>query len=300
MDLSPIDNNIIAINNNVVTTPPPPQDVDNAHINTAQAVNRPNPMVQFHENSVINSIIEKTINYGTLTRDIVILKQYLSPTFDPDFQVPGETLEEATNRCFVPGMFFKNIPHLKKTINMFGEIWGFRGSVYGTMICCSRADTPQRKEAKKETKAQKALASFQKSYSAEKRRSTSYQCGCLWRIYCSYINKSLCDFVKITKVYSKHTNTCEPCANQLMISKTKARDYAIDSRSAMREIMRLIDINPHVRTDVLLPVVKEAIPGRKKVTKKDVSNLRIRARMLLNQIKNLVIHLIIMTFKVTT
>ena len=285
VDLSPIDNNIIAINNNVVTTPPPPQDVDNAHINTAQAVNRPNPMVQFHENSVINSIIEKTINYGTLTRDIVILKQYLSPTFDPDFQVPGETLEEATNRCFVPGMFFKNIPHLKKTINMFGEIWGFRGSVYGTMICCSRADTPQRKEAKKDTKAQKALASFQKSYSAEKRRSSSYQCGCLWRIYCSYINKSLCDFVKITKVYSKHTNTCEPCANQLMISKTKARDYAIDSRSAMREIMRLIDINPHVRTDVLLPVVKEAIPGRKKVTKKDVSNLRIRARMLLNQIK---------------
>ena len=53
----------------------------------------------------------------------------------------------------------------------------------------------------------------------------------------------------------------------------------------MQEIMRSIDINPHVRTDVLLPVVKEAIPGRKKVTKKDVSNLRIRARMLLNQIK---------------
>ena len=35
--------------------------------------------------------------------------------------------------------------------------------------------------------------------------------------------------------------------------------------------MRLIDINPHIRMDDLLPVVKEAIPGRKKV--KSLDNL---------------------------
>ena len=56
-------------------------------------------MIKFHENNVINSIIKKTINFESLSTDIVILEQYLRPTFEPEFQLPGEALEEATNRC---------------------------------------------------------------------------------------------------------------------------------------------------------------------------------------------------------
>ena len=45
---------------------------------------KPNLTIKFHENSVINSIIEKTINYASLSTDIVILKQYLDPSFNDD------------------------------------------------------------------------------------------------------------------------------------------------------------------------------------------------------------------------
>ena len=127
------------------------------------------------------------MNYGPLSIDIVILKQYLSPLFESEFQLPGKTLEEATNLCFVPGMFLKNIPHLNEVINKFGQVWGFRGFTYGNMLCCSRANIPQRKHAMKDTKAQKALEALQKRYSAEKRRNTSFQRGCLRCINCSYI-----------------------------------------------------------------------------------------------------------------
>ena len=65
-------------------------------------------------------MIEKIINYSSLSTDIVILKQSLSPTFEPEFQLPGETLEETTNHCFVSGMFFKKHTPLEKS---YQSIW---------------------------------------------------------------------------------------------------------------------------------------------------------------------------------
>ena len=85
----------------------------------------------------------------------------------------------------------------------------------------------------------------------------------------SYVNKHLTKVVKTKTILHKHTNTYQSSADQLILAKTKARDYALDTRrAAMREIMRKIDLNSHIRTDVLVPILKEAISGRKVVTRK--------------------------------
>ena len=119
------------------------------------------------------------------------MKQYLSPDFEPEFQRPGETLEEATIRCFQPNIFFKSPPPLKTIINHFGNMWGFRGSIFSNVICCSRAETPQQKSSDKDSKEGQILDLYNElHYSTKKRNISSSQCGCEWRIYLAMLTST--------------------------------------------------------------------------------------------------------------
>ena len=64
--------------------------------------------------------------------------------------------------------------------------------------------------------------------------------------------------IRITTIHPKHTNTCNPPKDQLVIAKTKAREYAKLTQCKMREIMILVDLNPHVPGNIHSLFVKKS------------------------------------------
>ena len=245
-------------------------------------------LVSFTNNkSSLDKIIDEHIDYNRNTpADIATIKQYLSNQVETIFKLPNETCEEATIRCFKPGMLFYSIPHLKNVVNLMASQWGFLGSRYGKTIYCSRANTPNSSSKKKNTNERKALDTYRQEVQNKKTRNhKSYQCDCKWRIDCSYINSKIPDIVRITKVSPKHTNTCQPCSNQLTIARTKARHYAKLSLCSMRDVMNLIDAHHHVPSKILKPFVKKVLPGRKSISAQDIANIRVRARVILADIR---------------
>lgn len=290
-------NNVVCDNNEVVV-----YDKNNINSNTNNITFNETSIVATNQNVVVpsnkaivsfsnvtnplNRIIDNCINHEISIEERNILKQYLNSDFPLDFKIAGETIEQATNRCFKRGMFFYSIHHLNKVINLFGQVWGFKGSTYGKMVCCSRAFTPISKARKKQMEARNASQMYNPYADNNKTRNrSSFQCGCQWRIYASFLKSSATDVVRITTIKPKHTNTCEPSANQLVISRTKARYYSRLTHCKMRDIMNLLDKNPHIPSKIILPFLKEIIPGRKVLTSKDVVNARVHAKFLIKEIR---------------
>ena len=263
-------------------------NIDKQTIDTNVCLPQLNELVTFTNNkSSLDKIIDEHIDFNRYSpSDIATFKQYLSNEIETVFKLPNETCEEATIRCFKPGMFFYSIPHLKNVINLMGSQWGFRGSRYGKTVYCSRANTPNSSSKKQNTDERKALDNFRQVVQNKKIRiNKSFQCDCKWRIYCTYINSKMPDIVRITKVYPKHTNTCQPSSNQLTIARTKARDYAKLSLCSMRDIMSIIDAHHNVPSKILHPFVKKIFPGRKHISTVDIANIRLRTKVLLYEIK---------------
>ena len=182
-------------------------------------------------------------------------------------------------------MFFYSVPHLHEIINLFGLEWRLRGSRYGKMICCSRADTPNSAKKKKNTKERVIEDEYKSTVLNMKlRNNASYQCRCKCRIYCHPIQISVNNLVRITTICPKHTNTYNPSKDQLVIAKTKAMNYTKLTRCKMMEIMILVDSNPHVPANILLPFVKKVVSKRKFISSNDIANVGFRAKLLLAQI----------------
>ena len=246
-----------------------------------------NPMLTYQmKNPDLNRQIDNCINFNTTSlSDIALLKQYLCNDFKQTFKLHGETLEEATKRCFKEGMLFYSVHHLHDLVFLFGLEWGFRGSRYGKTIFCSRADTPNSKKKKKGTPERALVDEYNSTVHNRKLRNTqSYQCGCEWRINFQPIQMLVNNMVRITTISPKHTKTCNPSKDQLVIAKTKARDYAKLTQCKMKEIMVLIDSMPHVPGKILLPFIEQVIPKRKYISSTDIANVRFRAKVLLAKI----------------
>ena len=133
-----------------------------------------NQLVSFtNNNASLNHIIDSFIDYpNTTSAEVAVLKQYLAKDFENNFKIPNETVEQATVRCFKKGMFFYSIPHLHQVVKLFGLVWGFRGSRYGKMICCSRAHTPNSSKKKKIPKKEKLWIHIDKNFFTRRKETT--------------------------------------------------------------------------------------------------------------------------------
>ena len=71
----------------------------------------------------------------------------------------------------------------------------------------------------------------------------------------------------ITQLQPYHTNGCELNENQLVLQRIRTGDYAKFSLLAMEDLMPMMDLKTHVDADFIQAMLKQAIPGRKGISK---------------------------------
>ena len=74
----------------------------------------------------------------------------------------------------------------------------------------------------------------------------SLLCSCKWSVKfqpVDYFKKEQSYPVRITAVNPQHSDGCVPSKDQLVVAKTKAGIYGKEQQSAMKELLKLMDLN---------------------------------------------------------
>ena len=139
------------------------------------------------------------------------------------FRLPGESVSDASKRCFVPYQIFGSVHELKSKVDTFSIEWGFRATCYGYHIHCNWFGKPP-----KTVKNKFARKSIKRN--------------CQWLIKFTFLDQRKKDSVKITLIFPHHTNTCTPSKDQLVIVRTAAGDYRIFT-IVLKDLIKSIDLN---------------------------------------------------------
>ena len=170
----------------------------------------------------------------------------------------------ATLRLFKIGDVYI-LDELKRLVVHFGLIWNFVASRSGASFRCNRYTRPGACYGKVCT-----------------RKTSSIGCGCEWCIRFNWSvggKRSGVDSVKITFISGSHTNTCDPSdADQLVISRTRARSYSKCSNHVLSEIMVRMGGSYSINVQSMVEILRKALPERKDVDRHMVYNVRLRAR----------------------
>ena len=85
--------------------------------------------------------------------------------------------------------------------------------------------------------------------------------------------------MKITFISGSHTNTCDPSdADQLLLSRTRARSYSKCTNHVLSEILVRMGGSYSIDVQSMVEILRKALPERKDVDRHMVYNVRLRAR----------------------
>ena len=196
-----------------------------------------------------------------------------------------ESLAEATNRVFKAHQCYKNHYHFKKHINYFSACWGFT-VVNSNGYKCSRGGLTQ----KKKNRPNKGL-----------RKRTHNKIGCRWQInvkpLCTSARRSMSEdqltdlgknAITISSVCAHHTNGCCPGRNQYIICKKKAGGYAKELNIILHQIINHMTLkdNGYADPSYIRSLMKKVLPAGEAIYPQEVFNLRVRAKMLMKQLRS--------------
>ena len=109
------------------------------------------------------------------------------------------------------------------------------------------------------------------------------KCGCKWFIKLSQAKKE--QRCKISDIHATHTNGCSPSGDQLVQVKTAAGDYAKCTIRVIEQLVNYLTCGKHPDQQYGQALLRKALPHCKCIHPRDVWNTRIRAKMLIRDIK---------------
>ena len=169
----------------------------------------------------------------------------------------------ATVRLFKIGDIYI-FDELKKLVVHFGLIWNCVVSRSGASFRCNRYTRPGACSSK-----------------VKIRKTPPIGCGCEWCIRFNWSNggkRDGVDSVKITFISGSHTNTCDPDADQLVLSRTRVRSYSKCTNHVLFEIMVKIGGSYSIDVQSMVEILRKSLPERKDVDRHMIYNVRLRAR----------------------
>ena len=118
----------------------------------------------------------------------------------------------------------------------------------------------------------------------------SLPCSCQWSIRfqpLNYLKKSQSDPVRITSINALHSNGCIPSKDQLVLAKTKAGIYGKEQLVAMKELLKLMDLNEgkKIPGHTIQNLLRIVTPNRKHITRHDVYNFRLKSMVTLRKMR---------------
>ena len=74
---------------------------------------------------------------------------------------------------------------------------------------------------------------------------------------------------------------CYPSPQQYMRAMTVSGDYAKYTSYVLKDLLKIMDVQPVVPSNTVRELMSRALPKRKDISHRDVHNIRIRAKLLL-------------------
>ena len=122
------------------------------------------------------------------------------------------------------------------------------------------------------------------------------KCNCPWAIKFKFFNDHSTQTsdndkehrpIIITQVISAHGNGCEPGMSQYTWCKTKAGQYSNKTAIVLQHLVSymVLKTNGFADASLIRSYMRKVLPERKSITSQDVYNVRIRALLLMKQIK---------------
>ena len=180
------------------------------------------------------------------------------------FLLPGESVSDASKRCFAPFEIFGSFDKLKSKVDAFSIEWRFRATCYGNLIHCNHFGKPQKKVENKFS-----------------RKSIKFYCP--WLIKIKFLDQRKKNSVKIIDIFPHHTNNCTTSKDQMI--RTTAGDYGKFTSFIPKDLIKLIDLNHFINSCSICELLQRALQNRKYIRSDDVCNARVRAKLLIKKIK---------------
>ena len=165
-------------------------------------------------------------------------------------------------------------------INNFADKSGFKAVRDGNKVVCNRYG---------ETKPRLKIDGQR-----QKQHVHKLKCCCKRGIYFTYClkkpspaNKHTKDTkgpVRISKVISEHNNGCLSEPDKQIEARAKSESYVTYYLLMLKDLLKFMDVQPYVPSNVIRELLTQALPGRKSISSQDVYNTRIRAKLLLHQL----------------
>ena len=154
---------------------------------------------------------------------------------------------------------------LKRLVVHFCLILNFVASRSGSSFRCNRYIRPGACSGK-----------------VKSRKTSHIACGCEWLIRFHWVvagKRIGIDDVKITFISRSHTNTCDLSdADQLVLTRTRARSYSKCTNHVLSEIMFRMGGSYSIDVQSMVEILRKALPERKDADRHMVYNVRLRAR----------------------
>ena len=71
------------------------------------------------------------------------------------------------------------------------------------------------------------------------------------------------DSIKITDLFPHHSNTCSPCKDQHVMVRNAVSDYGILIALILKDLIKPIDLNHFVNSQLICELIQEALSQRK-------------------------------------
>ena len=242
---------------------------DNANLNSDESSFSSSKSKEYHQLALYNpnntfiQPISSIENQNKGTQQISVGNE-----FEPILCNHNESIEQAGARIFRVDDKYTTPKLLYEIAFKFGSFWGFRViKRSGIYVRCSRCEKPRQRKGK---------------INQNMRVSSSLKCNCDWHIRYKKLPKENGKII-ITHVSLSHTNRCMPSSNQLVRQKTIAGDFTKNVHPVLQILANQLSVGEKPHYGYIRTLLKQVLPARKEVTRRDIWNTRIRAKMFLKQ-----------------